>query len=84
MSRLEHGVRFKLALFSACLSAHSIKFRRARSKAICRLSRVFCANSSVTAVLPTRGIPRMISTGSQGCLPNSKTYGVSCVVALKR
>ena len=50
---LNTGYGLSLLLFSACLSARPARFRRASSKVICKLSRVFCANSSVSAVLPT-------------------------------
>ena len=70
-----------LLLFSARLSARSVRFRRSSSKAICNLSRVLCAKSFLSAVL-SWGMPRIISCGSRGCLPNIYKNGVSRIVAL--
>ena len=47
------GHDLSLLLFSACWSARSFRFWCASSKAICKLSRVVSANSSVSAILPT-------------------------------
>ena len=44
------GYGLTLTLFTACLSARSVRFRRASFKAICKLSRVVCANSSISDV----------------------------------
>ena len=46
------GHDLSLLLFSACLSARSVRFRRASSKVICKMSRVFCANSSASVFPP--------------------------------
>ena len=67
----------------ACLSARSYKFRRASSKAICKLSRLLCAKFSVSSVFSTLEIPRNISTTCRGCSPNVDKNGVSFIVALK-
>ena len=74
---------FSLLLLPACLSARSIRFRRASLKAIRTFSRVFCANSSVSAVLPKLGTPRNVWTGSRGCRSNIKKNGVSCIETLQ-
>ena len=76
-----HGA--SLSLSAACLVARSVKMRRANSNAIGMLSRVSCANTSVPAVLPSWGIPSIMSTGNLACLPNIEKNGVSCIVALK-
>ena len=72
-----------LELLVFCLSIRSDKFLRANANAICRLSLVEWANSSVVVDLPTWGITKIISIGNLACRPNIKKNGVSCIVGLK-
>ena len=70
-------------LFSACSSASSNRFWRVSFRAICYFLPVVRANCGASAVLPTRVIPRTVSTWSRGCRPNSKINSVSCISILK-
>ena len=67
---LNTGYGASLSLSPACLVARAVKLRRANSSAIYKLPRVSCANTSVSAVLPSWGIPSIIPTGNIAFLPN--------------
>ena len=67
---LNTGYGASLSLSPACLVARAVKLRRANSSAIYKLPRVSCANTSISAVLPSWGIPSIIPTGNIAFLPN--------------
>ena len=82
LSKLEHVVRFRFAIMF-CLFDCTLGFGVRVQK---RLShRPACFARIRRCLLFFRHVEyrEFISTGSRGCLPNSKKNGVSSVVALK-